>query len=221
MTAMNNKSKTTADKLWDKVENGEELTRSQKARYESTKALLELAKLIPWGEKIEDNNHVIIDDKNRKIPLEPSSVKVSYTSRYNARCGYYNHQKLLLFKMNTDFWMNRNRSDKFGTLAHELVHIRIQNHSPEFWDILKMFLKIFAKNQDEVESIMGGNIDFEEVKDRTLNSIHSGSVDRRSESVREREDKMREVKDYGFKYGNESKIPSVDTISQISADKEE
>lgn len=217
---MNNSAKSTADKLWQKAENGN-LTRSQKARYESTKAFIELAKLIPWSEKADNWNYVIIDDLDRRIPLAPENFEVSYTSRYNAKCGRYRNKKLLTFDMNTDYWVNKSPSKRFATLAHELVHLRHHHHKPLFWDTLKIFHKTFARNQDKVEEIMGDEIDFEKVKDKTLQTIHSGSVDRRSESVTERKEIMREIGDFGYKYGNESKIPEMMEETQVSAESEE
>jgi hypothetical protein len=217
---MNNSAKSTADKLWKKAENGD-LTRSQKARYEATQVLIELAKLIPWTEEQKDGSYVAIDDLGKRIPLKPSRIEVSYTSRYNAKFGRYKRSKKLTFNVNTDFWVDSNESQKFALLAHELVHLRHHHHKPVFWDTLKVFHKTFARNQDKVEEIMGDDIDFEKVKDKTIKTIHSGSVDRRSESVTERKEIMREITDFGYKYGNESKIPEMMEKAQVSAESEE
>lgn len=165
---------------------------AQAAQNQAKTLLREVVRSVGWTEKRNGSEYIMSDNAGHPM----SKIRTGYKSRNLASMTSPSRDgKPVKLKVNTSWWDEATREEQLGLICHEATHLKVHSgngaaHRPEFWEVNKMVYRAVA--QDERFS----SYDWEKVSDFAVNDPNAACVDRRCETVEERTEKMKEVRNY-------------------------
>lgn len=157
---------------------------SQVAQIKAKELLIECLECVRWS-YYEDGILKVTDDRGRSHPVTEDYIETSYMKRNWA--SMYTSDYSMELGMQTEWWYDHSREERFVVIVHELTHIKHSHHKPEFWDSMIDNLRDIAKS-DKFQLL-----DWDAVTKMAIDDPNNNCVDRRSETVEERKEKMEVV----------------------------
>ena len=157
---------------------------SQVAQTKAKELLIECLECVRWS-YYENGTLKVTDSKGRSHKVTEDYIETTYKKSNWA--SMYTSDYTMELGMQTEWWYNHSREERFVVIVHELTHIKHPHHKPEFWD------SMIDNLRDIAESDKFRELDWEKVTDMAIRDPNSACVDRRSESVEERKEKMEVV----------------------------
>lgn len=124
--------------------------------------------------------------------LTADHVEYSYTTASWAKCGPRKNGHVY-FALNSDWYANAAPGERLGLLLHELAHVEVLNHSPEFWEqVVDNYRSVEAHRQKIADSVLG-DLSWPVVREFIITDPLTQSVDNRRETAYERRLKLAEA----------------------------
>lgn len=165
---------------------------AQEAQKEAKQMLRKVVKAAGWTENRDGKEYILSD--NAGHPLD--KIDTGYKNRKLASMTSPSRDgEPVTLKVNTEWWHNHSKEEQLGLICHEATHLKVHSgngsaHRPEFWEVNIEVYKAVA------ESSYFQCLNWSEVAGFAVDDPNSACVDRRSESVEERRQKMKVVKNF-------------------------
>lgn len=141
---------------------------------------------IGWVEWRRGREYAISDKGGH--PLD--RTRTSYCQRMWGRMTVPRSGRPIKLSIQTEWWNDSNPGERLGLVIHEATHLKHHHHKPEFWEIcIQNYRKV-------AESPYFQNVDWDEAADFAEDDPNTACVDRRCESVSERKERMRVVRNF-------------------------
>lgn len=124
------------------------------------------------------------------------NIKTGYKSRmWASMTSPSTDGKPVTLRVNTEWWNDASPEERLGLICHEATHLKVHSwngaaHRPEFWEVN---IDIYRELASDPEF---QNYDWSKVSDFAEEDPNSNCVDRRCETVEERRERMKVIRDF-------------------------
>jgi hypothetical protein len=148
---------------------------------------------VGWGSKKKKKEYLLSD--NAGHPMDDIKTGYRKSGGWASITSPSRDGKSIKLQVNTDWWEEATAEEQLGLICHEAAHLKVHSgngaaHRPEFWEVNKLVYKEVATHDDFQD------YDWDKVAEFAEEDPNSNCVDRRSETVEERKEKMAEVRHY-------------------------
>ena len=161
------------------------MTPSQ-AQREAVELLKQVVRAVDWTERTSNGEHIISDRGRHPI----TKIKTGYKSTKWASMRTPDGNRPLRLRVQTEWWEEASKEEQLGLIVHEATHIRHHHHKPEFWEVN---IDLYRELSDHADF---QDYDWKKVSRFAKDDPNRLCVDRRSETVQERKERMEVVEDF-------------------------